>query len=122
MIGRETPKYPMLTGRVSSSSPTPPPPLPLLSHCAYFDIACAADETKLWFSPSAKQRRNLCFWPSPVYQDLRRHHDQPVKNAIVNFPIRMKGNSKLTSSNSLSPLGAQNKDLGTASQTLLTEV
>ena len=34
----------------------------------------------------------------------------------------MKGNSKRTSGNPLSPLGAQNKDISTASQTLLTEV
>ena len=34
----------------------------------------------------------------------------------------MKGNSKRTSGNSLNPLGAQNKDLGTASQTLQNEV
>ena len=33
----------------------------------------------------------------------------------------MKGNSKCTSSNSLSPEGAQNKDIGAALQTLLTE-
>ena len=37
-------------------------------------------------------------------------HDWPVKKAIVNLPIRMKRSS------------GQNKDLGTASQTLLTEV
>ena len=35
-------------------------------------------------------------------------HDWPVKNAIVDLPIEMKGNSKRTSGNSLSPLGAQN--------------
>ena len=105
MIGRETQKYPTLTGRVSSSSPNPKlSPLP--SHCAYFDIACATDETKVWFSPSAKQSRNLGFGPPPVWQDLSRHHDWSVKNAIVDLPIRMKGNSKLTSCNSLSPLGA----------------
>ena len=34
----------------------------------------------------------------------------------------MKGNSKAISGNSLSPLGAQNKDVGAGSQTLLTEV
>ena len=45
-----------------------------------------------------------------------------LKKAIVDLPIKMKGNSKRTSGNSLSPLGAQNKELGTASQTLLTEV
>ena len=31
-------------------------------------------------------------------------HDWPVKNAIVNLPIRMKGNSKCISSNSFIPL------------------
>ena len=34
--------------------------------------------------------------------------------------IRLKGKSKRFSSNLLSPLGAQNKDIGAASQTLLT--
>ena len=34
----------------------------------------------------------------------------------------MKGNSKRISSNSLSPFGAQNKEIGAALQTLLTEV
>ena len=49
-------------------------------------------------------------------------HDWPVKNDIVEMPIKMKGNSKRTSGVSLSPLGAQNEDLGAALQTLLTEV
>ena len=49
-------------------------------------------------------------------------HDWPVKKAIVDLPIGIKGNSKRTSVNLLSPLGAQNKDLDAASQTLLTEV
>ena len=39
----------------------------------------------------------------------------PVNNAIVDLSIKMKGNS-------LSPLGVQNRDVGTASQTLLPEV
>jgi len=34
-------------------------------------------------------------------------HDRPVKKAIVDLPIRMKGNSKRFSSNSLSPLGPE---------------
>ena len=38
-------------------------------------------------------------------------HDWPVKKAIVDLPIRIKGNRERTSSNSLSLLGAQNKDL-----------
>ena len=37
----------------------------------------------------------------PVYQDLSTRNDWPVKNAIVDLPIRMKGNSKHTSGNSL---------------------
>ena len=36
-----------------------------------------------------------------MYQDLSTCHDWPVKKAIVNFPIKMKGNSKRTSGNSL---------------------
>ena len=62
------------------------------------------------------------FWAPHVYQDLSTRHDWPVKKAIVNLPIRMKGNSKRTSGNSLNPLRAQNKDLAAASQTLLNEV
>ena len=45
-------------------------------------------------------------------------HDWPVKTRlkkiIVDLPISMKGNSKRSSGNSLSPLGAQSKDLGAA--------
>ena len=54
-----------------------------------------------------------------MYQDLSMRHDWPDKKAISDLPIKMKGNSKLTSGNSLSPLEAQNKDIGAASQTLL---
>ena len=61
------------------------------------------------------------FWEPSVYQNLSTRHDWPPKKAIVDLPIRMKGNPKPTSDNSLSRLGAQNKYLGTVSQTLLTE-
>ena len=47
-----------------------------------------------------------------MYQDLSTHHDWPIKKAIVNLPNRLKGN--------LSLLGAQDKDISTALQTLLT--
>ena len=57
-----------------------------------------------------------------MYQDLSTRHDWPVKKAIVDLPIRMKGNSKRISGFLLSPLGAQKRDLGAASPTLLTEV
>ena len=49
-------------------------------------------------------------------------HDLPVKNAIVNLPIKMKGNSKHTSGNFLSLLGTQNKDISVALQMSLTKV
>ena len=57
-----------------------------------------------------------------MYQDLSTRHDWPVKNVIVDLSIKMKGNSKHSSGNSLSPLWAQIKDLGAASQTVPTEV
>ena len=49
-------------------------------------------------------------------------HDRPVKKNIIKLLIRMKGNSKRTTGNSLNPSGAQNKDLDATSQTLLTEL
>ena len=39
-----------------------------------------------------------------MYQDLGMRHDRPLKKSIVIFPIKMKGNSKRASGNSLSPL------------------
>ena len=65
--------------------------------------------TKLLLSPSAKQCWNPCSTPPPVYQDLSACRDWPVKKAIVNLPIRLKGNSKLISGSSLSPLGARTR-------------
>ena len=41
-------------------------------------------------SLSAKQRQNPCFGSPPAYQDLSAFHDWPVKNAIVDLPIRIK--------------------------------
>ena len=54
-----------------------------------------------------------------MYQDLSTRHDWPVRNPIVDLPIRMKGSLKRTSGNSLSPLGAQNGDFGAASRILI---
>ena len=45
-----------------------------------------------------------------------------LKKAIVDLPIRLKGNSKCTSGNSLSLLWAQKKNIGAALQMLLTRV
>ena len=85
-------------------------------------VACTTDETKLWLSPSAKQHQNSCSGFPPVYQDFSTRHDWPVKKAITDLPISMKGNLKHTSGNLLSPLGAQNKDLKAPLQTIPAEV
>ena len=79
---------------------------PILFSVSYV-VSCAAEETNLRLSPSAKQSRYSFSGLPPVYQDLRTRHDWLLKKAIVDLPIRMKGNSKCTSSNSLSPLGSQ---------------
>ena len=47
-------------------------------------------------------------------------HDWPVKSAMVNLPIRLKGNLKNISSNSLSVFGAHNKDISPALRMSLT--
>ena len=57
-----------------------------------------------------------------MYQDSSTCHDWPVKNAIVDLLMRLKGNSKCISGNSLSPLGPRNKNFGAASQALVTGV
>ena len=50
------------------------------------------------------------------------YYDWPVKNAIVNLPIKLKGNLNCISSNLFSSLGNQNKGIGTAFQMLLTGI
>ena len=57
-----------------------------------------------------------------MYQDSSTRYDWPVKNAMVDLPIKMKENSKRFSGYSLSSLGGQNKDISTALQTLLIEI
>ena len=57
-----------------------------------------------------------------MYHDLSTHHDWPVKKGIADLPIRLKGHAKHIFGNLLNPLGAQNKDLCAASQTLLAGV
>ena len=53
-----------------------------------------------------------------MYQDLSICFGWPVKKSIVDLPIRMKGNTKYTSGNLVSLLVSQNKDIGTALQTI----
>ena len=49
------------------------------------------------------------------------HHDWPLRKAIVNLPIGMKGNSQHTSINSLSLWGPQKKEHNVALQMSLIE-
>ena len=79
-------------------------------------------ECNFWLSPFSKQHQNPFFGSSSMYQDLSMHHDWPVKKAMVNMPVSSKGNLKCISGNLLSPLRAQNKEFGAASQTLLSRV
>ena len=53
-------------------------------------VACTTDKTEIWLSPSAKQCWNPCSGSPPVH--LSTHHDWLVKKAIVDLPIRLKGN------------------------------
>ena len=54
---------------------------------------------------------NLC---TRIWVGATIHHFK--KKTIVNLPIRLKRKSKRISSNSLSPWGAQNKDIGDANR------
>ena len=83
-------------------------------------IALSQRELKFWLDLSVK--KILFLGPPPVHQDLSTRHDWPVKDALVYLPIRLKGNLKHTSGNSLCLLGAQNRDISAASQMLLTRV
>ena len=51
----------------------------------YWIMAHAADKTKPWLGPSAKQRQNPCSRFPPVYQDLSTRHDWPVKKCHGRF-------------------------------------
>ena len=64
--------------------------------------------------PFTKQRQSPCSCFAPAYQDLSTRMIGWVEKAIVDLPIKMKGNSKRTSGNSLSPLAAQYKNIGAA--------
>ena len=55
----------------------------------------------------------LCFNGQCWSPDLR--YDWPIKEAIVDLPIRWKENLQRTSGNLLTLLGAQNRDIRTAS-------
>ena len=54
-------------------------------------VAYATDETKLWLSPSVKQRRNPCSGSSPVHQDWSTRHDWTVKKSHCRFANHVEG-------------------------------
>ena len=66
-------------------------------------IACATNRNffNFWLRLSANSVEILVLGPPPVYQDLSTWHYKPVKKAMVNLLIRLKGNSKCISSNLL---------------------
>ena len=90
---------------------------------SFFDKEIMARNEILVTSVCETEPKSVFLAP-PVYhcEELSTRDDWPVKKTTVNLPIRLKGNSKRTPGNSLNPLGAQNKDIGTGSQMLLTEV
>ena len=55
------------------------------------DVVYVTEGTKLWLSPSVKERQNPWSGPPPVYKDLSTRHDWPVKKAIVDLLIRLNG-------------------------------
>ena len=54
-----------------------------------------------------------------MYQDLSKRHDWPVTKARCQFTDQLAGIFERISGNSLSPLGAQNKNIGAASRAFL---
>lgn len=70
-------------------------------------IASVAEVIKPRLVTSEKQRQNPCFRPLSVYEDLSARHDLPVKEAIVDLPIRLEGNLKRISGSPLSPWRTQ---------------
>ena len=60
--------------------------------------------------------------PPLVCHGLSMRHDWFCKKTVVDLPIRLKGNTKCISVNSLSPLEGPGIYLSAASQTLLTGV
>ena len=83
-----------------------------------FFAPCATDGSKLLIKSIYGTAPKSLFWAPPVYQDLSMYHDWPVKNAIVDLPVGLKGNTKSISGNLLRLLGAPNKDTRTDLQTV----
>ena len=83
-------------------------------------IACTTDGTKLLVKSICETVLKFLFWVPTCEPGF--DYDWPVKKPLSKANITVKRNSKCISSNLLSLLVAQNKDIGTVSQMLLTEV
>ena len=58
-------------------------------------LACVTNGTKLWLSPSAKQRRNPCSRPPPVSNHLSTCHDWPCYKCHCWFANQVTGIFKM---------------------------
>ena len=76
------------------------------------ELACAADKAKPLLV--VRLRASPCSFPLLCTRIWVRAMIGLLKEPLFHWPIRLKGNSKRTSGNSLSHLGAQYKDLGAA--------
>ena len=83
-------------------------------------IACTTDGTKLLVKSICETVLKFLFWVPTCEPGF--DYDWPVKKPLSKANITVKRNSKCISSNLLSLLVAQNKDIGTVSQMLLTGV
>ena len=79
-------------------------------------------DLNFWLSLFVKQHQKPCSGSPPVYQDLSMCHNWSLRIAIVDLPIRLQTNLKHISGNLLRQLGARNKDVVAALQTVLTRV
>ena len=78
-----------------------------------------ADGTKLLVKYVCETAPNSFFMAPTWAPRFEFASDWPAKKAIIGLPVRLVGNLRRISGNSLSPLGASYKDIDAASQTLL---
>lgn len=89
-------------------------------------LNCTTDETKLLFTCKfvCGEHRNPWSWPPAKYQDLTSTNTPwlACQKDIIRLANQVEGNSEYTFSNSMRPLGAQNKELTTAKQIVYASV
>ena len=86
-------------------------------------LAYATDGTKLPFTSDGETApKSLFHGLPPVYQGLNTYHDWPVKMPLLICQLGWREHRNAFSPVICRLLGAQNKDIGVASQTLLTGI